>query len=98
MLRSQEKAFHPQTNRLRFKISLCDLNTNNFSPLERLPSWYIALETESRRIQNTRSQFHQHFTFAFFVRKCFEQLFSGYILALEFLASKFRTKNARVKH
>ncbi len=43
------------------------------------------------------SQFHQHFTHVFFVRKCFEQLFSSYILALEFLEPKFWTKTACVK-
>jgi len=29
-----------------------------------------------------RGQFHQHFTRAFFVRKCFVKLFSSYVLAL----------------
>ncbi len=42
-----------------------------------------------------RCQFHQHFTQAFFVQKCFAQLFSSYILALAkgFQEKKhFRTK------
>jgi len=30
----------------------------------------------------SRCQFHQHFTRSFFVRKCLEQLFSSYVLAL----------------
>jgi len=32
-------------------------------------------------LENSRCQFHQHFARAFFVRKCFAQLFSSYILA-----------------
>jgi len=31
---------------------------------------------------NAKCQFHQHFMHAFFVRKCFAQLFSSYVLAL----------------
>ncbi len=41
-------------------------------------------------------QFHQHSMRFFFVQKCF-QLFSSYILALEFLAINFCTKNVREK-
>jgi len=46
------------------------------------------------------SQFHQHFTCTFFIRKCFAQLFSSYVLALAkgFRQNKhFRTKNLSVK-
>jgi len=43
-----------------------------------------------------RCQFHQHFTHAFFVQKCLEQLFSSYILALAKIQKKL-SKNALVK-
>jgi hypothetical protein len=46
----------------------------------------------------SRSQFHQHSIRTFYVRKCFAQLFSSYILALEFLSPNFCTKNPHVKH
>jgi len=41
---------------------------------------YVVIKRESW------CQVHRHFTRAFFVRKCFAQLFSTYILALFFLA------------
>jgi len=44
-----------------------------------------------------RSQFHQHFTLAFFLLKQIEQLFSSCIRLWTFLAPKFHTKNALVK-
>jgi hypothetical protein len=34
------------------------------------------------------SQFHQHFTFTFFVQNCFAQLFSNYTLAFKFFLQK----------
>jgi len=43
------------------------------------------------------SQFHQHCTCTFFVRKCFKQLFSSYILALQFFCAKILAQNACVK-
>jgi len=49
---------------------------------------------------DSRSQFHQHFTHAFFKRKCFKQLFSSYGMSLvKGLRQKkpFGTKNASVK-
>ncbi len=45
-------------------------------------------------------QFHQHFICVFFVRKCFSQLFSSYVLALAkgFWQKKHnRTKNTHIK-
>jgi len=44
------------------------------------------------------SQFHHHFTREFFVQKQIEQLFSNYVQLCNFLAPKFCTKNARIKH
>jgi len=41
-------------------------------------------------------QFYWHFTRAFFVQKCFMQLFSTYVLALAKVQKHFRMKNVRV--
>ena len=38
-------------------------------------------------------RFHQHFTLAFFIQKCFAQLFSSYILAFYFVWHKNIGKN-----
>jgi len=43
------------------------------------------------------SQFHQHFMRAFFVWKCFTQLFSSYVFALQFSGAKISPKKAQVK-
>jgi len=45
-----------------------------------------------------RCQFHQHFTHAFFVQKCFTQLFSTYIKLDKSCQKDFCMKNAFVKH
>jgi len=37
-------------------------------------------------VEPTLSQFRQHFTRAFFIHKCFEQLFSSYILTKKALS------------
>jgi len=42
-------------------------------------------------------QFHQHFTCAFFVQKCFAQLFSNYSLALYFFGTKISAQKLLVK-
>jgi len=39
------------------------------------------------------SQFHQHFTRAFFVQMCFAQFFFLFILALHFLAKEYQQKS-----
>ncbi len=52
-------------------------------------SWKMHTQTEQ-----IRCQFHQHFVCAFFVQKCFVQLFFGYILAKK---STFVQKNTQVK-
>jgi len=45
-------------------------------------------------INVTRSQFHQHFTRAFFfVRKQIEQHFSNYVSAMQFFVAKISAKN-----
>ncbi len=52
------------------------------------------------KLRKNRYQFHQHFTRALFVWKCFTQLFSYYVLALQLRKSfvkHFRTKNLRIK-
>ncbi len=46
---------------------------------------------------STRCQFHQRFTYKFFVRKCFAQFFSGYVLALAKGRKHFHMKIACVK-
>ncbi len=43
-------------------------------------------------------QFHQHCTREFYVRKCFMQLFSSYILALQLFGKKILAKKASVKY
>jgi len=44
-----------------------------------------------------RCQFHLHFTCAFFVQKCFAQLFSTYILALKFSGKRISAQKLVVK-
>jgi hypothetical protein len=45
---------------------------------------------------DTCNQFHQHCTLAFYVRECFEQLVSSYILVLQFFGrKKYWQKGAR---
>jgi len=47
--------------------------------------------------KSCRCQFHQHFTYKFFVRTSFRQLFFTYMWLEESCQNNFRTKNSYVK-
>jgi len=68
---------------------------DGFSKL--LAIWNFKINWKLRAALPCRYQFHQHSTRAFYVQKYFVQLFSNYILALEFLAPNFRTKIVHIK-
>jgi len=67
------------------QISYSTLSCHRLTMKRRAEHWFRSI----------RCQFHQRLTRPFFVRKCFAQLFSSYVLTFEFLAPKFCTKNVR---
>ncbi len=81
----REPPFNKRTqNELVLNLYLCV----NFSCMrDMIWEWYPL-----SKFNACWSQFHQHFTCAFFVRKQIERLFSTYIRLCNFLAPKYRRK------
>jgi hypothetical protein len=98
--------FYAEINIISYKMSI---STTFFASIfcSKVTLWQLFLAKKALSYEKNAQkmlmeltlggQFHHHFTLAFFIQKCFAQLFSSYSLALNFFCKRMLAQKLHVK-